>query len=338
MTRFAGFRTLGGMPELATGILDVDLLRYEQGGADERRAVVDGVIRSLETGFVYTRHDIPVEVIDEAYAGLASFFHLDRETKERYVVSGSMGQTGYTGLLVETAAVSDAPDWKEMLNWGIELPDGHPLRKRFPHRYMPRAFPEAEVPGIAAALSLLYDRLLDLQRRFLRIIAEGLGLHAGFFDGMLKDGPTLARAIRYPPMEQAPGDGDHIWAEQHADINLITALPRATSRGLQVEVDGAWLDAIPPAGHAIINTGLMLERISNGRIPPGIHRVIADPDQVGERYSVVQFCHPTPWTLLGPAAACIDAKHPQREGPILAGDWLDQVLYDINLLEDARRV
>ena len=159
-----------------------------------------------------------------------------------------------------------------------------------------------------------------------------------FFDGLLDDGPTLCRAIRYPPMQQAPTDGTYIWAEQHADINLITALPRATSRGLQVEVEGQWLDAIPPDGHAIINTGLMLERISNGRIPPGIHRVIADEGQVEERYSVVQFCHPTPWTLLGPVAACIDAAHPQREGPILAGDWLDQVLYDINLVEGARRV
>ena len=326
------------MPEVATGILDVDLLRYEQGTEAERRAVVDGVIRSLETGFVYTRHDIPTEVIDQAYENLASFFHLDRETKDRYVVEGSMGQTGYTGLLVETAAVSDAPDWKEMMNWGIELPSGHPLRTRFPHRYMRRAFPEAEVPGITQALATLYDRLLDLQRRFLRIIADGLGLHTHFFDGMLKDGPTLCRAIRYPPMEQAPTDGEYIWAERHADINLITALPRATSRGLQVEVDGRWLDAIPPEGHAIINTGLMLERISNGRIPPGIHRVVADEGQVGERYSVVQFCHPTPWTLLGPAPVCIDADHPQREGPIMAGDWLDQVLYDINLIEGARRV
>ena len=322
----------------ATSILDVDLLRYEQGDDAQRRAVVDGVIRSLETGFVYTAHDIPVDVIDAAYAHLATFFHLDRACKDRYVVPGSMGQTGYTGLLVETAAVSDTPDWKEMLNWGIELSDGHPLRQRFPHRYMPRAFPEAEVPGITAALSLLYDRLLDLQQRFLRIIAAGLGLAPTFFDSMLKDGPTLCRAIRYPPMNQAPDTATHIWAEEHADINLITALPRATSRGLQVEVEGTWRDAMPPEGCAIINTGLMLERISNGRVPAGNHRVVADEGQQGERYSVVQFCHPTPWTLLGPVAACIDDAHPQQDGPILAGDWLDQVLYDINLNEDARRV
>ncbi len=325
------------MAMATAGILDVDLLRYEQGDRDQRQAVVDGVMRSLRTGFVYARHDIPTGVIDDAYGMLAAFFHLSRERKETYVRPGSMGQTGYTGLMVEAAAVADRPDWKEMLNWGIELPEGHPLRSAFPHRYMERTFPEADVPGISAALTLLYDRLLDLQRRFLRIIAEGLALHASFFDGMLEDGPTLCRAIRYPPMADAP-DRDHIWAEERDDINLITALPRATSRGLQVKVGDGYVDAAPPGDHAILNTGMMLALLSNGQIPAGTHRVIADPDQMDERFSVVQFCHPTPRTILYPLPTCVDADHPQREGAIQAGDWLDQVLFDINLIEDARRI
>lgn len=325
------------MPTTQDGILDVDLLAYEQGTAEQRSATIDGVMRSLATGFVYSKHDIPAAVIDDAYAMLKAFFHLDRDTKMQYVRLGSMGQTGYTGLLVEAAAQADKADWKEMLNWGIELPRGHPLRRAFPHRYMERVFPEDDVPGVTAALSLLYDRLFDLQRRFLRIIAEGMGCHPDFFETMLTDGPTLCRAIRYPPMQDAPG-GDYIWAEEHGDINLITALPRATSRGLQVKIGDDWVDAAPPDGHAILNTGLMLELVSNGRVPTGIHRVIADPAQAGERFSVVQFCHPTPRTILSPVPSCIDAEHPQRDGAIQAGDWLDQVLYDINLTEDARRL
>jgi 1-hydroxycarotenoid 3,4-desaturase len=38
---------------------------------------------------------------------------------------------------------------------------------------------------------LLHDRLQDLQRRFLRIVAVALGGHEDLFDGMLRDGPTL---------------------------------------------------------------------------------------------------------------------------------------------------
>lgn len=318
-------------------ILEVDLLAFERGDRRRRAAVVDGVLASLETGFVFARHDIAGEIVDEAYELLATFFHLDRATKDRYVAPGSMGQTGYTGLLVETAADADTPDWKEMLNWGRELPDGHPLRRRYPHRYMPRVLPDDVVPGIDAALSLLWDRLQDLNTRMLRIIAVGIGVHESYFDGMLADGPTLARAIRYPPMADAPG-ADHVWAGAHDDINLITALPRATAPGLEVLVDGGWVDAIAPPDHAILNTGMMLERITNGRIPAGTHRVVAKGDTAAERFSVVQFCHPSPWTLLGPVRACIDAEHPERYSAIEAGDWLDQVLYDINLVEDARRL
>ena len=39
-------------------ILDVDLIGFERGDPRRRRAVVDGVRRSLATGFVYVRHDL----------------------------------------------------------------------------------------------------------------------------------------------------------------------------------------------------------------------------------------------------------------------------------------
>jgi isopenicillin N synthase-like dioxygenase len=107
---------------------------------------------------------------------------------------------------------------------------------------------------------------------------------------------------------------------------------------LQVRTADGWIDAVPPAGRVIINTGIMLEHLTNGIIPTGIHRVVAAAGHTGDRYSVVQFCHPTPWTILAPVASCITSEHPQRFVPIEAGDRLDQVLYDINLVEDARRV
>jgi isopenicillin N synthase-like dioxygenase len=318
-------------------ILDVDLLAFETGSAQQRRAVIDGVRTSLATGFVYTSHDLGTDLLDTAYGMLEQFFALPQEAKQAASVPGSNGQAGYTGLLVETAASSETPDWKEMLNWGADLPDGHPLRRRFPSRYLGPHLPEAQVPGITKVLTEFYDRVLDLQRRFLRVIALGIGCHESFFDVMTTDGTTLTRAIHYPAMDLAPGQ-DHVWAGEHGDINLITALPRATARGLQVKTDDGWIDAVPPGDKVIINTGIMLEHLTNGVIPQGIHRVVADPDQPGERYSVVQFCHPTPWTILSPVPSCITPDNPQRFAPIEAGDLLDLVLYNINLVEDARRV
>jgi isopenicillin N synthase-like dioxygenase len=312
-------------------ILDVDLLAFERGSREQRAAVVDGVRRSLATGFVFTSHDLSVDVLDTAYGMLAEFFALPPLAKQRSAMPGTHGQTGYTGLLVETAAGADVADWKEMLNWGAPLPAEHPLRRRYPYRYLDPVLPEADVPGITAALRELHQRTAALQRRFLRVIAVGLGAHETLFDECTTDGPHLTRAIHYPAMTLAPGD-DHVWAAEHGDINLITALPRATAKGLQVRTVEGWVDAVPPADHVVVNTGIMLDRISNGTIPTGVHRVVADPDEPGDRISVVQFCHPTPWTVLAPLPSCITPEHPQRQLPIEAGDLLDQVLWEINLL------
>ncbi len=325
-------------------ILDVDLLAFENGSADQRRAVVDGVTRSLATGFVYTSHDVSDDLLDTAYAMLREFFEKSPEEKQTATAAGASGQTGYTGLLVETAASSDKPDWKEMLNWSTPIVQGHPLKRKFTAAYPDQVLPESIVPGITGVLYTFHDTIADLQRRFLRVIAEGIGCHETFFDDMVKDGPTLTRAIRYPAMSEldvalgADGEPGHVWAGAHADINLITALPRSTAPGLQVEVNGEWHDAIPPDGGVIVNTGLMLERLTNGTIPSGWHRVVAAPGYEGERYSVVQFCHPRPWTILNPVSTCCTPDTPQRYSAISAADALDEVLYEINLVETARRV
>jgi isopenicillin N synthase-like dioxygenase len=315
-------------------ILDVDLLAYEQGSSAERRAVVDGVRRSLATGFVYTTHDLSAALLDEAYGLLEQFFALPVEAKARWSAPESHGQAGYTGIAVETAAGAARPDWKEMLNWGRQVDPAHPLRRLFPLQYHDEVLPEADIPGITGVLRTFGERLLDLQRRFLRVVGAGLGVADSFFDDFLVDGATLNRAIRYPPMTQA-GERAHVWADGHADINLITALPRASGPGLQVRTPEGWIDAAPPDGSVILNTGIMLERLTNGLVPAGWHRVVAAPGYAGERYSMVQFCHPAPWMVLSPLPTCISEARPQCFGAIRAGDLLERVLWEINLIARA---
>ena len=318
-------------------ILDVDLMAFERGGRTAR-APVGGLMRSLQTGFVYVAHDLPGDLLDRAYGCLEEFFSLPAGRKARYTVDGASGRTGYTGVAVETAASSDVPDWKEMLNWGEPKPEGHPLRERHPFTYGPPRLPdEDDLPGAAGLLMEFHRRVDDLQRRVLRMIGAGVGVHADYFDRMTADGATMTRAIHYPPMDLAPGR-EYVWAGEHCDINLITALPRATAPGLQVLTSSGWVDAAPPDGSAIVNAGIMLEHLTNGAIPAGRHRVVAAPGQTGDRYSVVQFNHPAPWFTLSPIQACVTADNPLRYPDIAAADALAQVLWEINLTETGRRV
>ncbi len=319
-----------------SNILDVDLLAFEQGTGPARRAVVDGVLRSLGTGFVYTSHDVPADLLDEAYGMLAEFFALAAETKAKWVAPESHGQTGYTGLLVETAAGAEQADWKEMLNWGTDIPRAHPLRRRYPSHYHEQVLPEAALPGITAVLTTFHERVLDIQRRFLRVVAVGLECHESFFDDLLANGSNLTRAIHYPPMAAAPAPG-HVWAAPHRDINLLTALPRASGPGLQLLTPEGWADVSAPEGKVIINSGTMLERLTNGLIRAGVHRVVSpsanDPAAPpGDRYSVVPFCHPAPWFVLSPLPSCVTPERPLRYGAIESGALLERVLWDINLI------
>ena len=125
---------------------------------------------------------------------------------------------------------------------------------------------------------------------------------------------------------------DKVLVQRHTPVRQVV------EPGLQVLTVNGWVDAVAPPGQVIINTGMMLERLTNGLIPTGIHRVVAAPGQPGERYSVVQFCHPTPWTVLAPLASCCTPEHPQRFSAMVSADALDLVLYQINLKEDARRL
>ena len=77
---------------------------------------------------------------------------------------------------------------------------------------------------------------------------------------------------------------------------------------------------------------------TNGQVPSGMHRVVADPAQPGQRLSVVQFCHPAPWTMLTPLPSCVTPERPLKYLPIRSADALDEVLWQINLVEDGRRV
>ena len=87
-----------------------------------------------------------------------------------------------------------------MLNWGREARTAIRCGRGSPIATAHRCSPEGAVAGISDVLNEFHDRIVDLQRRFLRIIAVGIGCHEDFFDAMLRHGPHLTR-------HPLPGDG-----------------------------------------------------------------------------------------------------------------------------------
>ena len=294
------------------------------------------VREALREGFFLVRNPTPPSLLDDAYDMLTALFSLPAEDKARCVVPGSNGQSGYTPPGVETAEKSRVPDWKELFHWGTRLPEGHPLLRRYPSRYPEPFFPDDLVPGIGKLLPELHSRMFAFQHDVVAALAEALGAAPSYFTDMLQDGPVVNRATWYPPMEQALSPGQ-VWAVEHQDFDLITALPRATASGLQVlRENGDWLDVEAPDDHAVINVGMVLERLTNGFARAAVHRVVAAPEQRGGRLSIVQFCHPAPWTVLTPLRG-EDIDDVPRYATLTADDVFQRTMYRINRLETARR-
>jgi isopenicillin N synthase-like dioxygenase len=312
--------------------LDVDELSKS---GDAPTAVIDELMRSLRTGFVFVRHDLATGLLDEAYDTLGRFFALDPMTKSRQTPADPLANSGYRGLSSERAVGAAVADWKETFQWCSELAAGHPLRDQFPARYARSTFPEAAVRGITGVLRALQQELFACQRAVVRAIAVGLGASAEIGDDLLVDADVVTRAIHYPPLPSDSSDpadgapGELTWADAHVDINLITILPPASGPGLQVATEQGWVAADPPDGHLVLNTGIMLDRLSNGVIPAGLHRVRPPGDGL-ERLAIAQFCHPSPWTVLSPLQVTVTPDRPQRYGAIRACDLLARTIWEIS--------
>ncbi|MFD3698160.1 isopenicillin N synthase family dioxygenase [Streptomyces sp. NPDC058646] len=287
---------------------------------------------ALRDGFFLVRNTVPDSLLDEAYAQLGAFFELPAGVKADCRIPGTNGQSGYLPPLVEKGEKGRAPDWKELFHWGAPLPAAHPLRERYPARYPQPYFPDHLVPGMSDTLGELHARTARFQLAVVRRLAGALGATPGYFEEMLTDGPVVNRATWYPPMAQAPS-ADHIWMVEHQDFDLITALPRATAAGLEVRMDGEWTPVVVPEGYAVLNVGMVLERLTGGLARAALHRVVASPDQEGGRLSLVQFCHPTPWTVLAPLRSCTAGGEPDRYPALTAHDLFQRTMYRINRLE-----
>ncbi|GGR04658.1 isopenicillin N synthase family oxygenase [Streptomyces pilosus] len=281
---------------------------------------------ALRDGFFLVRDTVPESLLDEAYAFLRAFFALPPDAKATCRVAGGNGQAGYTPPLPQRTGKDPAPDWQELFHWQAPLPARHPLRLRYPARYPDPYFPDHLVPGIGSALRELHTRLLRFQHDVVRTLAGALGAHPDYFTDMLQDGPAVNRATWHPPMDQAPSQRQ-VWTVEHQDVDLITALPRATAPGLEVLLDGEWLPVEAPSGYTVVHVGTALDRLTNGFARAAVHRVMAQPGQSGGRLSLAQFCHPTPWTALTPLPVPDTDPSPHRFATLTADELVQRSTY-----------
>ncbi|MEA5463347.1 2OG-Fe(II) oxygenase family protein [Leptothoe sp. PORK10 BA2] len=177
----------------------------------------------------------------------------------------------------------------------------------------------------------------------LKACALYLDLPETFFDAEAAEGKSILRVLHYPPLGSAlqPVLGSALRAAPHEDINLITLLCESTGPGLELlQADGSWLAIESLPGQIIVDTGDMLQALSNGVFKSTTHRVV-NPDAGGvgaaslgenRRFSLPFFMHPRPDFDLTPLPSCVERTGGQPKFPTqTAQQYLHQRLQEIGL-------
>lgn len=297
----------------------VDLHLFRDGDRAQQQAFISTLGQALEAigFFAVVNHGVDRALIQRAYQQAEAFFQLPDEVKQRYEDPALNGQRGFTRLGKEHAKNHPAPDLKEFWHVGRESQGAN--------------LDPIEVSEFHQVMNQLYAQLDQCAVALLEACALYLGESRSFLREMTIAADSILRIIHYPPIPET-ADPASLRAAPHEDINLITLLCEATDSGLELlQRDGTWL-AIPNIpGQIIVDSGDMLQQLTNGLLKSTTHRVVNQGNRQ-RRFSMPFFVHPVAKTDLTPLQTCLTKTGGEMKFPSMtAGDYLQQRLAEIGL-------
>ncbi|MCX8112872.1 MAG: isopenicillin N synthase family oxygenase [Bacteroidia bacterium] len=311
----------------------LDLRQFQEGDFKQKWHFVEALGAAFsEIGFVLIEHHLVSPALQQAmYEKVQQFFALPAEVKAQYIIPGTAGQRGYTPPNQEHAKGHSVPDLKEFFHIGPEIEDPtDPLYERLPRNVWVK-----EIPGFRETFLSAYAKFMETGRYLLRAIALYLGLEEGYFDELIRNGPSLLRLLHYYPLSEGiPIPEGATRAAEHEDINLITLLIGASAEGLEVLTrEGHWLAPKVEPHQMVINVGDMLQRLTNNKLRSTTHRVTLPPPDKRHlpRYSIPFFLHPRPEVSLACLPSCIDELHPKAYPDATAEEYLNERLVELGL-------
>lgn len=303
----------------------LDLQDFTSGQKRESFAESFGEALSGLGFFALVNHGVEQRIIDAAYGAAEAFFALPETTKIQYDSAELNGQRGFTQFGKEHAKDSAAPDLKEF--WHMGRSEDVVGEVTYPENIWPR-----EVPQFRPVMSTLFQQLETCAAHLMEACALYLNQSNDFFSTQVTEGQTILRVIHYPPIADSITPNSQR-AAPHEDINLITLLCEATTPGLELlKPDATWLPVQPIPGQIIVDTGDMLQSLSNGLLKSTTHRVVNPNSSRDRRFSMPFFVHPRPDFDLTPLPNCIQRMGGEPLYPAqTAGEYLQKRLKEIGL-------
>lgn len=173
-----------------------------------------------------------------------------------------------------------------------------------------------------------FDALSTFGRTLMEAIVASLGGNPGDI-GYAFSRPESLSTLRfngYPahsePVEISDQDGAALACETHVDSGLVTILYQDERGGLQVRDRKRRWHSVPFDRHAfVVNTGLAMARITNGKFAATPHRVLKTD---GERLSIPFFYEPRYDCELVPRS--FGLNEPATSGAVVYEDFLRESL------------
>lgn len=288
-------------------ILDVGPYLAGAPGALEQLAADVKLIQENLGFFAIVNHGIPQSLIDESFRQTARLFEIPMEEKLKHRVG--FHHQGYlppkssilkSTAIMEKIAVNTKKDtnaaWLFMRN---RTPDDPKVLAKVRHRGL-NQWPES-LPEFKKTLFDYQTSMEKLALQLLPIYARALGLGADHFEGMFKAPEYYQRCAYYHPEEQME-EGQYALAP-HSDGSFLTLLPMTPVPGLEVMTpDKQWLKVSYVKDALIVNTGQVLNRLSNDHFIATPHRVVNPPMK---RYALTFFFYPDDDANVGPIPQCV---------------------------------
>ncbi|KAK4713889.1 hypothetical protein R3W88_019796 [Solanum pinnatisectum] len=274
---------------------NIPVIDLGKANGEERSVVVKELLKAFEEYgfFQIINHGVPVDLMDEAMKVYKEFFSLPAEEKAEYAKDAANNTNrGAATLYSSSAKHYDSEEhryWRDVLEHSCNL-DGKD-KITWP----------SNPPRYREVIGAYGDELRRVSKVILGMVAEGLGLEAGFFDNELGQRMLVNHYPACPDPSLTLGVGGH------CDPNLITIIQQEVY-GLQILKDDKWIGVQPIRNAFVVNSGLPITVISNGKLASVAHRVVTNTTQ--SRTSIGTFI--CPHEIVEPAKALVGPENPPQ--------------------------
>lgn len=259
-------------------IIDMSMLMETQPSQNSLNAVAKDIRKACQNhGFFYVSgHGVSEQLQFELESVSKQFFELS-ETEKMKIAMPKAGSAWRGYFPVGNELTSGKPDLKEGIYFGTELTEDHPKVRTKTPLHGKNLFPE--YPADMRRIVLEYiEATTKIGHALLHGIALSLALPSNYFEREITQDPfILFRIFHYPGQASQP---NATWGVgEHTDYGLLTILKQDSVGGLQVKVNGNWMDAPPIPNTFVCNLGDMLDRMTRGFYRSTPHRVLNSSDK-----------------------------------------------------------